>query len=730
MANSQRHLYEFGPFELSVTECVMRHRGEVRPLTLKSLELLIVLVQSGGRVLTHQALREMVWVGVKVEKSNLSTQIALLRKVLGDGYIETVPKRGYRFAAEVTERWEGEAAPAMEAGPEPEGLNSSLDAPDSAEVPAGSGRTTRQGYVRKVLMAAGIVGVAALGLVFAYRAHHTKPAARIYKTGRLFARATSEGGATREVKLDRQPQELLVTPDGKQIYSLDQTSNTMTVLDGSSFRVKKVIHLPSALRCATMTRDGKRIYAGSNVDGLMEVDVEHDRVLERVFPTGGPVHSVAVTPDGKKLFAAMGSIGLKVIYTGSGESRLLSAIACPVYAAIDPEGRKLYVSYQCKGPGGRRGHDAVEVYDVDSERAIATVSGPPLVGGVLSFAPNNAWVLLYGADACWNPTYDHAGCPSVPSIVYYLLRTTDRKVVGTFGIPELSGAGVFTPDGGTIVLGGDALSAVDPVKETVSERFARPGEFYRKTAFMPAGDRAIVAIEPAGILVLDRLDAGCLPPAQGLYNLYSGDGTLDDEQQVDSLRAEGGVGFAPGLIGQAFHFNGEDALLRVRSEGACGSCGPSWSASLYIKFGALQGEMSILDRLREDNDPEIQLRKSSEQRIVLEVSDRGQSGQAVSTSEPINAGTWHHLAVVTDQGEHRLYVDGSMIGRVQTPPLSPNPQRGFPGAAYIGAAHDRTRFLNGLVDEVAFYNRALSAAEIKGMYELSVHRPCVLARAN
>jgi hypothetical protein len=51
------------------------------------------------------------------------------------------------------------------------------------------------------------------------------------------------------------------------------------------------------------------------------------------------------------------------------------------------------------------------------------------------------------------------------------------------------------------------------------------------------------------------------------------------------------------------------------------------------------------------------------------------------------------------------------------------------GGTFIGAAHDRTRFLNGLVDEVAFYNRALSAAEIKGMYELSVHHPCVLDRA-
>jgi YVTN family beta-propeller protein len=579
-------------------------------------------------------------------------------------------------------------------------------------------------------MAASMVGVAVLGLVFVYRSNHAKPAAPVHKTGRLFARATSEDGAAWEIKLDRQPQELLVTPDGKKIYSIDQTSNTLTVLDGASYRVKNVITLPSAQHCATMSHDGKRIYAGSMVDGVMEVDTEQDRVLERIIPTGGPVQRLAVTPDGKKLFVAMLAKGLKVIYPRTGETKLLSGITCPFYLGIDREGRELYVSYQCGGPGGRSGHDAVETYDVDSERSLGIIGGsPPLVGGDLSFAPDGTWVWLNGGDACLVPEYDHTGCPFVPSIVYHLIRTSDHKIVKTIGRPGLPGSGVFTPDGGRVVLSGDSLLALDPLKEKVSERFARRGEFYGKVAFMPAGDRAIIPVEPAGILVLDGLDTGCLPPAEGLYNLYSGDGTLDDEQQVNSLKAEGGVGFAPGLIGQAFHFNGEDALLRARSEGACGGCGPSWSASLYVKFSELQGEMSILDRVREDNSPEIRLRRSSEERIVLEVADRDRPGQAVSTSEPISAGKWHHIAVVTDKGAHSLYVDGSKIGRIQTPPLSPEPFRGLPVGTTIGATHDRTSFLSGLVDELAFYNRAFSAAEIKGMYELSVHSPCRLAQA-
>jgi len=728
MVNNQRHLYEFGPFQLSETEGVLRQDGNVWPLKPKAFDLLLVLVRNSGRILTKAQLLNTVWADALVDPSNLPTQIALLRKVIGDGNVETVPRRGYRFVAEVTERWEEDAAPAMEAGPAQADINSSLEAPDSAAVPAASGRTTRRGHVRVVVAVACIVGIAALGLIFLYRDHRAERATPSAMTGRLLARVNAEGGTSRMVKLERVPGTLLFTPDGKKLYSMGE-GLTITVLDGSSFKVMGVVSLPSVPFCAKMTRDGKRIYVASKRDGVMVVDTEHDRVLSQVIPTGGPVYGLAVAPDEKKIFLAMASAGLKVMDTRSGETKLLSGIACPVSLEISPDGHELYVSYQCGGPGGRIGHDALEIYDVNSEKVLATVSGPPMVGGDPSFSPNGQWVLLPGREACLNPWYDHIDCPAVPSSVYHLLRSADRTIVKTFAMPDSETAGMFVPDGRRIVLAGDSLSVLDPLNGTVLEKLARPGEAYGKVAFTPVGNRAIVPVIPTGILVLDMLDERCLPTTQGLSNLYSGDGTLNDVRQVNSLEAEGGVDFAPGVIGQAFHLNGRDGLLHVRAWGACGGCGPSWSESLYVKFSKLQGEMGILERQRLENDPEIRLRKTAEHRIVLEVADRSKAGPSVSTSEPISAGKWHHLAVVTDRGQQILYVDGSMIGRIQTPLLSPRPVGAVVGGTFIGAAHDRTRFLNGLVDEVAFYNRALSAAEIKGMYELSVYSPCRLAQA-
>jgi Tol biopolymer transport system component/DNA-binding winged helix-turn-helix (wHTH) protein len=99
-------LYEFGPFRLDA-QARLLYRGErVVPLTPKVFDTLLVLVEHGGQVLTKEALLQAVWPDSFVEESSLSQNIFLLRRMLkedGDDrtFIETVPRRGYRFVAEV-----------------------------------------------------------------------------------------------------------------------------------------------------------------------------------------------------------------------------------------------------------------------------------------------------------------------------------------------------------------------------------------------------------------------------------------------------------------------------------------------------------------------------------------------------------------------------------------------------------------------------------------------------
>ena len=106
MRKQVRHLYEFGPFTLDAAERLLTCDGKVVSLAPKLLETLLVLVENSGRVLEKEELLKTLWPDTYVEESNLTTYVSQLRKALGEnvdghGYIETVPRRGYRFMAEV-----------------------------------------------------------------------------------------------------------------------------------------------------------------------------------------------------------------------------------------------------------------------------------------------------------------------------------------------------------------------------------------------------------------------------------------------------------------------------------------------------------------------------------------------------------------------------------------------------------------------------------------------------
>lgn len=110
-ARSSGHYYDFAHFRLTVVDRLLLRAGEVVQLTPKAFEILLLLVQNQGRVLTKDELISAVWPDIFVEESNLARNISTLRQRLGaPHYIETVPRRGYRFAARVRECWQEDAA--------------------------------------------------------------------------------------------------------------------------------------------------------------------------------------------------------------------------------------------------------------------------------------------------------------------------------------------------------------------------------------------------------------------------------------------------------------------------------------------------------------------------------------------------------------------------------------------------------------------------------------------
>ena len=102
------HFYEFGPFRLDPAERRLLREDAPVTLTPKVFDLLLLLVRNGGRALGKEEFMREIWPDSFVEEGNLNRQISTLRKALGDGlegnrFIETIPKRGYRFVAGVRE---------------------------------------------------------------------------------------------------------------------------------------------------------------------------------------------------------------------------------------------------------------------------------------------------------------------------------------------------------------------------------------------------------------------------------------------------------------------------------------------------------------------------------------------------------------------------------------------------------------------------------------------------
>src|SRR5215469_15584058 len=100
---SAEYVFTFGPFALNVSERRLLRSGAPVLLSPKAFDVLLVLVKNQGRLVEKKFLMDSIWPDAFVEEGSVCVAISLLRKALGEGtkYIETVPKHGYRFVAEV-----------------------------------------------------------------------------------------------------------------------------------------------------------------------------------------------------------------------------------------------------------------------------------------------------------------------------------------------------------------------------------------------------------------------------------------------------------------------------------------------------------------------------------------------------------------------------------------------------------------------------------------------------
>lgn len=121
MSEQTSEFYEFGLFRVKSDERVLLRGEDLVSLTPKAFDILLTLLENDGRIVPKDDLMKKVWPNTFVEEGNLTQNISLLRKALGESangpqFIETVPRRGYRFVAPVNKTNGGNGHASVTAG--------------------------------------------------------------------------------------------------------------------------------------------------------------------------------------------------------------------------------------------------------------------------------------------------------------------------------------------------------------------------------------------------------------------------------------------------------------------------------------------------------------------------------------------------------------------------------------------------------------------------------------
>jgi Tol biopolymer transport system component/DNA-binding winged helix-turn-helix (wHTH) protein len=320
---SQQRFYDFDGYRLDVEDRVLLRDDEIIPLTQKAFDVLLILVERHGRVVTKEELLNEVWADTIVEEGSLAQNIYTLRKILGasstgEDYIKTVPRRGYRFSATVTESGSAEhELPTVElfrqvelkkkkhgaefpfdhqfvAAVNPPAPPVTVDTPPKLDASrSDAARLSPKISPRKVALLAALLLLTGLVGWLIYRA--VKPAAPFNQI--TLTNLTTTGNI----------QCVALTPDGKYaVYGIaDKPHLSSLRITHLATSTTQTILPPEAVRyhALTISPDGSYIYA---------VRVQNDansRVLYRV-PMLGRVATklldnvetaVAFSPDGKQI---------------------------------------------------------------------------------------------------------------------------------------------------------------------------------------------------------------------------------------------------------------------------------------------------------------------------------------------------------------------------------------------------------------------------------------------
>lgn len=524
--------------------------------------------------------------------------------------------------------------------------------------------------------------------------------------GRLLAKATSEGRSIGWIAVGKGPDEAIASPDQRTVYVSNQLSGTVSVIDAARGVVLNEIRVGDEPSFLAITPDGRTLFVANRGGYLSVVDLAGKSAV-RTLRTTGPVSGLGMAPDGRRLYLATGFSGLQEVSLPDGRQRTVSSATAPMRVAILANPGRLYINYQADGPGGRAGHDTIDSLDLASGQIATVMAGPPNVGGEIAVSPDGSEIWANGEDACWNAAYDRAGCPVVPGSVVNVIRASDNRILRTLGFADSGLRSIsFFPDGSRAVLsGGGVLRVLDTVRYATVEELNLPDA--GRVAF--AGLRAFCPVRGRnGVAIFDLSGGNCTAPPAGLAGWWTGDGSDEDARGPGGESPKQNVAYSPGLVGEAFRLDGAASRLKFGPP-AFGSSIEEMSVAAWLKFGSLpSGSGATVLELAKMSNPagvswRVLLDASGALRLCVPAS--GEADCRVSAQARVRPGNWTHFVVSRSAARLALYVDGALAADVSAAELPDADD----GTLRVGPAPRGTVLL---ADEVQWFTRALSAAEI------------------
>jgi Tol biopolymer transport system component/DNA-binding winged helix-turn-helix (wHTH) protein len=366
MSSPENQLYEFGPYVMDARSRILLKDGATVRLTPKAFDILLVLVQHASQVVEKEQLLREVWPGIFIEEGSLSHNIHGLRKVFGDDssaprYIETIPKRGYRFVAPVKVT---RAVPVISDEFEETDLPAEVE--DSG-VPALPSSVVTDQRTRRIIwagvVAATLVVSAVAVFVFMKRPPLTAPPVTRAKT--TLVRLTNNSA------MDLRP---VWSPDGRRIaFSSNRDGkNEIYVMDADGSNVRRLTNNLADDVNPIWSPDGHRLIFDSERDGNREIYVMDADGGNQIRLTRNNAADTTATssPDGSLIaFASNRDTGPPYnpynldIYVmnadGSNVRRIVDDPEFDVGPQWSPDGRKILFTT------GRNGN--FDVYEMNAD---------------------------------------------------------------------------------------------------------------------------------------------------------------------------------------------------------------------------------------------------------------------------------------------------------------------------------------------------------------------------